>query len=232
MLTGCVQLEELTDKESDMMAEYMAGAILKNDTNYEDALTYPDEIKKLLEANTDKTLELGNSVETADSSETVASTETNSTETTTSKEEQSQDSVIDMNLTTEMGNGKFSITYSDYTFYDSYPSNEDNNYFTLETSSDRQLLIISFDIKNVTRKKANFNLIKSNFKYQLDINTGTIYKPMMTLLVNDIQYINLDISAGKTNKAVIVFDVYRDVDMSNINLIISNQDKTSIIKVK
>lgn len=242
MLTGCTQLVELTDQESDMLAEYMAGVVLKSDTDYEDALIYPEETEEVPEATIDGAkaiLETTDSIETTTSNETSDVIETSIDENTATleyatavKPEQNQETAEFLNLTEEVGNGKFSITYSNYSFYDSYPNDKNNNYFTLEASANRKLLMVSFDIKNLSNKTQSLNLIEANINYQLDCNTGTIYKPMMTLLINDIQYINLDVAAGKTRKAVIVFDVLKDVDISNINLNISNQDKTTNIKIK
>ncbi len=237
ILTGCAQTVDISNQESDMLAEYMAGVVLKQDSNYKEALldldntqeTEPTDSMKL-----ENSTEAVASIETVETKEPTASLDSNSTKESYKSVElkQSEDIANYMSLTQDMGNNKFNIDYADYALCDSYTNDTDNNYFSLETSSDRKLLVVSFDVKNLSDKTESLNLIESGFKYQLDVNTGTIYQPMMTLLVNDLQYINLDIASGETKKAVIVFDVLRDIDLSNINLIISNQDKTTIIKLK
>lgn len=231
MLTGCVQMVELTDQESDMITEYMAGVVLKHDANYDNSLTNPEDALNNQEEGSGDVSATNIGSEKLVSLDLKATTDdSDSIKTMNSIELESKEVVKDMDLTEQMGNGDFSITYSDYGLYDSY--NNDNNYFTLEASKGRQLLIVTFDIKNLSNKSKKFNLINSDFNYQLDINIGTIYKPMMTLIVNDIQYINLDIAAGETRKAIIVFDVLRNDNTSDVNLIVSNQDKTTILEMK
>jgi len=231
ILTGCTQLVELSDQESDMLTEYMAGIVLKHDVNYDDALLDPEDIANVSEVNTDTmetVLEPAATVEPTASVKPLASVEPAAS----LEIDQDKPTAEYVSLSEVMGKSKFSITYDKYAVYDSYPNYEDNNYFTLETSADRQLLMVSFHIKNKSNKTQTLNLIESDIQYQLDMDAGAIYQPMMTLLVNDIQYINLHIAAGETKEAVIVFDVLRDADLSNTNLVISMHDKETIIKIK
>ena len=59
-----------------------------------------------------------------------------------------------------------------------------------------------------------------------------MYKPLFALLENNLQYINLKVNAGEKVPAVLIFEVTRDIDMSDINLIVSRGSRTEIIEIK
>ncbi len=217
MLTGCAQLVDMNDQQSDVLAEYMAGSVLRYTRNYNESLVYPEE-----------------TAETDEISETISENtkEDNSSaepEVTAAADNTQNDNIVSFaGMADYIGKGNFDITYSDYKFYDSY--SDENDYFTIETNKGKKLLVISFNIKNTTNKSRNFNLSKFKLKYRLN-NNGILYRPMMTLLNNDIQYINLDIAAGKTKKAVILFEVPQDVDVPDTVLEITNKDKNTVLEL-
>ena len=91
---------------------------------------------------------------------------------------------------------------------------------------------MDFLIENITNEEQTIDLSKSIIQYQLDINTGTIYKPELALLENNLQYINMKVKPGDKIPAVLIFEVSKDIDMSKINLIISQGSKSKILEVK
>lgn len=224
MLTGCAKLTELSDQESDMLAEYMAGSLLKYDKNYEEALINPEYIKES---------EAREEVQDTDSnSETVDNGQTdnqvsNSDETKQDDTENQEKSTVSLeSLFKQIKKDSFDISYTKYKTYDSY--SEKDGYLVVESSQGKQLVVVNFEIKNNSKKKQSFNLIESGLEYQLNLD-GTVYGPMMTLLMNDIQYINLDLDPGEKTNAVIVFHVKKGTDLSKANVTIGYQDKTTII---
>lgn len=234
MLTGCAQLIEIDDQESDVLAEYMAGTVLRYDVNYHEALIYP-------EATTDTTdsEDITENGEIADSDDTIKASDINRNGTGASNSAGTQDS-SDFSVDKQNGSavslaslykdsfkGKFSIKYINHKFYNSYP--DEYKFFTLETTKDHKLLAINFNIKNTSQKARTLDLKNDKIKYQLIDKTGTVYNPMLTLLNNDIQYINLDVAAGKTRQAVVMFDVPENMDRSNLELTISYEDRTTVI---
>lgn len=234
-LTGCVQLANLTEEESDIIADYSADTLLKFDKNYKGSLIDPEILNQntMDENTTDSETTDQNTTDTTGTEEVShqnSSDSSNPVDSVNNSATNDNQSNSVINLSKELGNGKFNISYFDYAIYDSYPG--ENNYFSLETSSDRQLLVVKFKIKNSTEKNQNLNLIQSGFKYTLEVDSNVNYNPKLTLLVNDMQYINMDISAGDTKEAVVVFDIKRGSKMAALDLIISNKNKTSVIKMK
>jgi hypothetical protein len=93
-------------------------------------------------------------------------------------------------------------------------------------------LVASFTATNKKKSKNTLNLSKEEVLYQLDINVGTVYKPQFTLLENDLQYIDLAFKGGESKTVLLVFEISKEADISNINLIISKEDRSEIIEIK
>ncbi|MGB8453337.1 MAG: DUF4352 domain-containing protein [Anaerocolumna sp.] len=233
MLTGCAQLIDMSDQESDVLAEYMAGTVLRHADNYEEALIYPEQ--------TTETKESTDTAENPEMTKTPGTTETSDIKNNTlegrsnevpgmaeTSEDLDNSKIISLaSLFQDVLNSKFSINYEGYNLYESYP--EENEFFTLEATKDKRLVTVTLNVNNITKKNQTLDLKKFNLNYQLTNNEDIVYNPMLTLLNNDIQYINLGIAAGKTQKAVILFEVPKNIDMSKMMLTITYKDKTSLL---
>ena len=191
-LTGCVQKYNVTDAQSDATAEYMAGLLLKYDKDYEQDLApienaADDSITEEESSNTSDT-DAVNEVETDNSSS-------------------SDETLNDYTLTQVIGESGFSINYKDYILVDTYPEEPESASFSLTPREGYQLLVASFTIKNTSDNEKEINLIRSGITYQLSVNNRSIYEPLLTLLENDLRYFDLTIAAGKSKKALLIFEV-------------------------
>lgn len=218
-LTGCIKKYELSEQQSDATAEYMAGLLLKYDKNYEPHLTPLDELTKVSEA--------------PKVTEAITATPTPAQEATTENSDSGVEAVAkEYTLSEVIGVSDIEILYSGYKICESYPEDATSAYFSLTPAEGNQLLVASFSIKNQSNKEKVLDLSNSGELYQLDINVGTVYKPSLTLLKNNLQYIDITIGAGKTETALLIFEVSKDTDISDINLITSKEDRTEIIEIK
>jgi hypothetical protein len=218
ILTGCTQLVDLSDQESDVVAEYIAGTYLKH-SGYENALIYTEKEETL-----DVTQVSSGIKPVQDETEPVKPENNQNTTNSTSG-----NNVGNTNINEVIGTEDFEITYTDFDLLDSYPSTIGDEYFNLEPSTGNQLLLLRFTVKNKTNKAKNFNLINQKLVYTLSNQSGDTYLPMITLLTDDIQFINVDIAAGEIYNAVVVYDVPKDVNTTDIRLEIKNADKYTII---
>ncbi|HKL80585.1 MAG TPA: hypothetical protein VJ888_09160, partial [Mobilitalea sp.] len=216
-LTGCIHEYQLSDENTEVAAEYMAGLLLEYDENYQSSLIKQEE----LEENT-----MGLSVEEGNSA--VPTPTSTPTPVPTNEEGGSQaagdeNTLIDGEFTIAevIGATNFDIQYDNYKLYNSYPEDATSTYFSLTPNEGKQLLVATFLIGNTTDKKRKIDLNKSKIVYQLDINVGSIYKPSLALLENDLQFIVMTVEPKKKETALLIFEVPKDVEMKNINLIIS-----------
>lgn len=214
LLTGCASSISLTDNESDVVAEYIAGLMFKYDKNYEEALILPEESEEEVVKATP--------------------TPTQGAISDSDKVTTSQNSNHDANLqavsdfTEVIGVKNLKIEYSGYEVKDSIS----DDYFNIESGKEKNLVIVKFKLINTSSKDIPLNLTKSNISYQLDINTGNFQKPLLTFLDNDLRLIDTTVKANSTLDTVLVFDVSDNVDLNVVNVIISNLQKTAIIKLK
>ncbi|MFT4143650.1 MAG: hypothetical protein QM644_04285 [Mobilitalea sp.] len=213
-LTGCIQEYSVKEGREDSVAEYMANILLRSDYNYKQELILPEDDTEWIV--TDGAV-INNEEQDSHSAD---------------EEEPANSSQEDSSLTQVVGVNGFSVQYKSYKLVDSYPENAENADFSLSPRQGYQLLVATFSIKNTLKETENINLIKSGITYKLDVNTGTVYKPLLTLLKNDLQYIDLDIGSGKSKSVLLIFEVSKDADISNINLKAVKADKTVNIKLK
>jgi len=218
-LTGCIQEYSAAEQQNDAVAEYMAGLLLKYDEDYEQGLTKMSEIQ-VESTTTDMDIDTPTPTADQDDDSTVNS---DGPEVVTQK---------DYTLTEVIGEKDFDIQFTGYQITDTYPEDIESTYFSLTPRVGNQLLVASFSVLNNTGSEKALNLSKAKIIYQLDINVGTIYKPSLTLLENDLQYIDIAIKGGKTKTVLLIFEVSKDKDIAEINLVISKDNKSEIIKVK
>lgn len=223
-LTGCVREYQLTDNETGIAAEYMAGVLLAQDGKYNSNLIAMDQ------------LELHNNESTSDEKETEETSKETSVddEALSQSDEEGEVEVINQksSLSEVMGAKNFEIQFLGSEIYEAYPNDESSAYFSLTAREGNQLLVASFSVENKTKKEKRLNLKKAGINYQLDINVGTIYKPALTLLENDLRYIDITIDAGKKETVLLIFEISKDAAMKDVNLIISKDSKSEIIEIK
>lgn len=217
-LTGCIHEYQITEEASSVAAEYMAGVVLKYDRNYMEKLVEPNPID-----------EKGQIAEEIEETPIPISAVDDTNAQMEQQEVVNQD---DYTLSDVIGISDFDIEYVRYKLSDTYPEDNENAYFSLTPREGKELLVVEFSINNKKKSDKSIDLSKTKITYQLDVNVGNIYKPLLTLLENDLQYINMSIKAGKKKTALLVFEISKDVDMKNINLIVSRDVKTEIIEIK
>jgi hypothetical protein len=223
-LTGCMQKYEFTEQQSSSAAEYMAGLLLKSDKNYEMNLVSVADMISVDTTNGQNTPTLILPMDNDNNSETdEKALDSGETSGSGSKE---------YTLTEVIDDKNFNIQYLSYQITDEYPKDKKSSYFSLTPNEGDQLFVVSFSVKNISDKDATLNLSKSKIQYQLDVNEDIVYKPSLTLLENDMQYINMDVKKGKEETMLLIFEISKKADISKINLNVSNNEKTEIIEIK
>jgi hypothetical protein len=233
-MTGCIQSYTLSDNDIDMATEYMAGMLLHKDKFYTDRLL-PQDIITGTEAD-DQQINNGSNVDESVDNNVPSSDDDESSDTSTEdviSEADGEDveQASNSNLTEIIGNSNFTLEYVDYKFYDVYP--EDNNkYFSLSPREGYNLMVISFALDNKVKEQQTLDLSSADINYQLDVNKGTIYKPLFTVLENDLRYINVTLEGGETKNLILVFEISKKNELSDANLVVTQGQKTEIIKMK
>lgn len=222
-LTGCATGYNLSEQETGIVAESMAGLLLKYDSNYRNqSLLVPVEELEEETIPTDEETETSDNITTENGIDEPSNTNT---------EGESEETVQKYTLSEVIGYDDFEVIYEGYKLYNNYPDDTSSTYFSLTPREGNQLLVISFKASNLTKDKKDFNLIKSGIKFKLLINDKAKYVPLLTLLENDLQYINIPIEGNKTEDVILVFEILKE-DIANAQLNVIKDTKEVNIQMQ
>lgn len=219
-LTGCIREYNYTEEQSDSAAEYLAGKLLEQDKYYKDALLPLEEIvAEPVVTDTPTKAPAQSSDEAPSVTETAEPTEP------TEPEEK-------YTLSEVIGTDHFDIQYEGYDITDGYPDDPTASYFTVTPSQGNQLAIVTFLLTNKTDKKKTLNLTKADIQYRLDINSNTVYKPSLTLIEHDLQYLDIALKGNEKKQVLLVFEIKKEKEISDISLTVSHGEKSKKIVIK
>lgn len=228
-LTGCATEYNLSEGDTNLVAEGIAGLLLKYDYNYrEQALLLPK-------------IEVPNSTVSDASSEDVADEDKVEDMTIDVADEGNSSDMEELNideptiqestLTEVIGDDNIEIQYKDYGLYPTYPANDVNSYFSLTASKGRQLLVLTFTAKNVTDESQLLNLMDSKVKFKLNINDSKSVNPLYTFLENSLMFINYEIGPQKEEELILVFEINPE-DVNTSSFTASRDDMSYEVKLK
>lgn len=261
LISGCsINKAELSETEMNEIAEYTAKLVLKHTNGYEPALLEEIEVKdnpnlinedfkiagknnaeKVVDGkgdivSTESAISTGSSISNGGSmnpsGDNAASGSGISGETGDASSENGENGDTDMKNASGLNEiydkSGLEVVYGGTGVYTRYPENE--GYFSLVAGEKMKLLAIEFAVKNTSDKEVKF-LQNNDVTYRLTCDGKNFYKPSVTLLENDMQFIDVSIKAGKTVKGVIIFNVFEDADLKNAKLHITGNNKEYILSV-
>lgn len=204
MLGGCGKSIDLTDEQTDMFAEYISKEVLERDKHYEQELIAPEQ-------------------EEADDEEEEQSNPT-MTEVSNKQEEES------VSLNDLLGTSSINVSFASAKLYNSYPE-EDNDYFVISANDGYKLLVIKFKLENTKKQDVTYSMLQTENDYRLTTDNGGEYNPLLTLLVDDLQFINKTIPAGSKQEGVLVFRIPEGKAASNKTLTICNGNRSTVLSI-
>jgi hypothetical protein len=224
-VTGCGAIN-LTTQERNVIAEYIANILLKHDKTYEPTLQYTteEEVKEETKAK-EETKE-----EKKTKTKKTAKTETTQTETdsTDAENTDSEESYVSLS---SIYNSGLKVSSSGCSFYQTYPKNQ-KAVLPIEASSGNTICVVKLKVKNTTSSAKKINFIKNSASYRLEVNDGDTYSAEPSLLINDIQYLDVTLKSGGSYDAVVAFEVPKSAKKKSMNLLITKNSKTASMKIK
>lgn len=223
-LTGCMKKYPLSETNTNVVAEYMAGMLLKYDKNYTASLLNYQETDEISDTGYKEDEEV----------ETVKESEDNENDIVNNEENKNNSDAIntDYALSEIIGKQDFDIQYTGYRTVDALSDDETMGVFSVEAKEGYIFFVADFSVENKTDRDKGFDLSKSTLKYRLDINNETTFKPQSVLLENNLLFINMNVKAGEKISAILVFEIPKNMDMANIDLNIFNDEMTKTISIK
>lgn len=224
LLMGCSSGIELTDEENNMVAEYMAGTLLKYDHYYEEKLIINEEEET--DDTKNVTVNTATDVSSNEEDKKVQNTSNNETKNAEKKEK----SESNVSLADVFAGKDYTITYKNNTLSTFYPEN--NSVYVIEASKGKKLAVISMAVKNVSKKTKTVDLSKEGIAYSLEAGGKTYNEPMITVIPSNVQFFNETIQPLKTKEAILIFEVDSKTNLKGSSLSVNMNGKTAKITLK
>lgn len=192
--TGC-GVVDLSDENKNIIAEYMAGELLKYNKDYSGTIEYD---RSVLEptpeptvapnkpAATPKPLDQGDSQDPAVGESDDGTGETNT----------------EVSLSELYGTTGIKVKHTTYTSGKSYGS----DYSTIAANPGKKLIVVYFNIKNTSSKTTRLNLSDKSVTYELYKNDKSYGEPLLTIAKGDMQYFNEKLKSGQNRQGVLIFE--------------------------
>ena len=244
-LTGCGNaIPEMTEEQQALVVEFAANELLKYDTNHESKLTVLEleqdapaeetvtEETPMSEESpvaSEETLETVSEEQTAESEEGVATDEVTIVDNTTG-EAQLQNVSIESFLQLEGAE----ITYTGYETDVSYPSveAEEEIYFFMSATAGNRLLILKFNVENVSGAELVLDMAKTGTKYKIIVD-GVEKNALTTMLLDDMAYYQGTVAAEESVELVLVCEIQEEQAsaVENLQLKMKNVDNSATISL-
>ena len=204
MLAGCGNvLPEMSDSEMDAISEYAAITMLKYDANSKSRLV---DWNNLPEPKEEKPVILEPEVPVQESTEEPQASQGQDGATSQEAEGAAEASSIEEFLELPAGVG---VSYVGYDVMQSYQQ-EDDLYFALEASAGKKLLVLSFDLQNLSGEDQNIRMIDKDNNYRITVNDSYTRTALTTMLDNDLSTFMGNVAVGESRRVVLLMEIDMD----------------------
>lgn len=206
LLGGCGgQIPDLTEEQMNEITHYAAGLLLRYDSNYDSGIMSMEELARAWTKEVRKQMT------------PTPFPEVDQEEDNTSSGSGSEDLIgggasdmpVDNRTLAEFfGLSGVEITYGGFSIVESYPDDDaDNVYFAMDALPGNRLLILHFDVRNLTQEMQTVDILHQDARFRIFINNGSQINAQTTLLTDDLKSINTTLNAGESISQVVVVEI-------------------------
>lgn len=228
LMTGCVdQMPDMTQEQTDLIAEYAANLLLKYSPNYNYKIVDTQELEEITEM-TEEALEESTEKSTETKEEqTAQESQTQVQETETGEAQQNIFTPQEAKIAEFMDIENFEIEYVSYEVANAYPQGTSG--FAVSAPKDKMLLILHYNVSNVSEAKATCELLEKEASVYVNINDTGYRETMNTLLVNDFASYVEEFNGKETKDVVSVIAIpkeTKEIESLELQIRFSNQEIT------
>lgn len=225
VLGGCMSVQDLTEQEAGLVAEYSAGVLLRYSDQYERRLITKDQRKgedtvvsaptvtspavSATPAPAPASLPDGSGDSAAPGGDPAASSDPGDPATDVQPVEADTSKQVSLNGLYHIKGLDFS--YESYQFCDRYPKSS-NSTSVITAGKGETLLVVRFRIRNKSGKKKKVNFIKraQKISYIMTVD-GNEYEPGLNILPNTgLNFLNTTIKKGAVEEAVLIYTMAKE----------------------
>lgn len=222
LLTGCGKVANITEAESDQIAEVIAASVLKYDANYGDVLEYDESVLEV----TPTPMPTPEPVEEPEADSTPASnSQSGGDEQQTTGDAPSV--ALSADFSSVIGESGYQVIPAGCELVQEYQ----DAFSDLSAPKGKSILVVKFQVKNTQSKTVKANLLEKRISYKATID-GTDIRPLYTIASNDLQYYNEKIGAGKKKTAVLLFEVDKgQSSWEKLTIMAKSQDAEATVAI-
>lgn len=230
LTTGCVDyMPDMTQEQTDLIAEYAANLLLKYSPNYDYKIVdvqETEETVEMIEETVEESSEI-NEEQTKQENEQTKEEQIQETDEETNETLAPQDAKIAEFLNVE----DFEIEYASYEITNAYP--KETSGFAVSAPEGKKLLIIHYNVSNVSDDKETCELLEKEAAVYVNINATGYRETMSTLLVNDFTSYVEELDSKETKDVVSVIAIPEESDeIESLTLQIRFAGDEITVKVK
>lgn len=235
LLTGCVDsMPELTAEQSEIIAEYAAGLLLKYSPRYNYKIVSEEEVAAAMAAGPEAS-EPETETERAEEMETESQSSPDAPETETQPESQETTAVqlvAELDFAAELGIDDLIVRYQSFELCDSYP--QDNSGFSVSAAQGKKLLVMHFDLEGLPEEDVDCNLFDYDIKMRVTINDTASAAVLSTLIPNDLASYMEVVHVGEIVDVVAVAEIddMTEADIQSLVLQASAGGQTCAARLK
>lgn len=217
MLSGCANSVNLSSEQSDIVAEYAAGVLLKYSYDYKsrykdlgnDIINEPETKEPETDPDTQpETTPAGND-------ETTSGNDNNNTN--------------NWNISKDLGLGDLLVEYKDYVITQEYPD-DSSAMFSFTAQEGYTFIVFNFNLTNKGTEDVLCNNSDDKSVIALNLNGNTYYN-YANLMFNDITNLkDVTIKAGETQNGILVFMVPEDKVTEIKSIVLTYKDDKLTVK--
>lgn len=225
LLNGCQSVPDMTEQQSDMIAEYSAGVLLRYSDRYERRLITKKQLQK--EENNDEQ-------QVSPSPSAIAATAAPVSQTPEDQQVVDQSPQPDTTELPSLSVNEFyhlngvTVSYDSYQFTKRYANTQ------IRAQKGETLLVVSFLLNNTSGRKKKLNLMnRTDLSYLLEVD-GSQYYPGPSMLENGgMNELSTTLKAGQKEKAVLIYRMSKEkMNASSISLMVSDRSKQTKVILK
>lgn len=225
-MSGCSYRLDYTEEEKEVIVDYAAAVVMKQDENLYDRYLY--------ELDTEQTT---TETPTSESETTSPLSEEPSSGASQDVQDETTEKVTDAELTvatskklTEaLGLHGLTAEYLDYAVTPQYPyANTDGAAFVMKAVNGTNLLSVKFRISNQTGNDIAINMMDPDRRYVLVLDDGTQVNVQLSLLLDALNTFEGMFKPGESKELVLVYQVKLNSkdDVNHLNIIFADDEGT------
>lgn len=225
-MSGCSYRLDYTEEEKEVIVDYAAAVVMKQDENLYDRYLYELDTERTTAETTTSEPETTASVSDEQNSDTSQDVQNETTE-------QAADTELTVatskKLTDALGLHGLTAEYLDYAVTPQYPyENIDGAAFVMKAVKGTNLLSVKFRISNQAGKDIAINMMDPDRRYVAVLNDGTQVNVQLSLLLDALNTFEGTLKPGESKELVLVYQVKLNSkdDIKHLDIIFADDEGT------